>query len=99
MLPCNPAVENEYHTCHSVEKSRRRTTASTTTLTHCRRLPANYRLILILSQREGLTNQEIAQALRLTVDTVKIRLHRKLRKELGDGCNFYRDERNEPAVT
>jgi len=47
-----------------------------------------------------LTNQEIAQALRLTVDTVKIRLHRartRLKNELGTGCNFYRDERNELA--
>ncbi len=49
---------------------------------------------------EGLTNQEIAQALQLTVDTVKIRLHRartRLKNELGTGCNFYRDERNELA--
>lgn len=64
------------------------------------RLPANYRSVVLLSEQEGLTNQEIAQALRLTVDTVKIRLHRartRLRKELGDGCNFYRDERNELA--
>ncbi len=64
------------------------------------RLPANYRSVVILSEREGLTNHEIAEALRLTVDTVKIRLHRartRLRKELGDGCNFYRDERNELA--
>jgi RNA polymerase sigma-70 factor (ECF subfamily) len=64
------------------------------------RLPANYRAVVILSEQEGLTNQEIAAALRLTVDTVKIRLHRartRLRKELGDGCNFYRDERNELA--
>ncbi len=64
------------------------------------RLPANYRSVVILSEQEDLTNQEIAQALRLTVDTVKIRLHRartRLKKELGDGCNFYRDERNEFA--
>jgi len=64
------------------------------------RLPANYRSVVILSEQEGLTNHEIAKALRLTVDTVKIRLHRartRLKRELGDGCNFYRDERNELA--
>ncbi len=64
------------------------------------RLPANYRSVVILSEQEGLTNQEIADALRLTVETVKIRLHRaraRLKKELGDGCSFYRDERNELA--
>lgn len=64
------------------------------------RLPANYRSVLVLSEQEGLTNQEIADALRLTVATVKIRLHRaraRLKKELGSGCNLYRDERNELA--
>ncbi len=64
------------------------------------RLPANYRSVLVLSEYEGLTNQEIARALRLTIDTVKIRLHRartRLRQELGHGCNFYRDDRNELA--
>lgn len=64
------------------------------------RLPANYRSVVILSEQEGLTNQQIAEALRLSIDTVKIRLHRaraKLRKELGSGCDVYRDERNELA--
>jgi RNA polymerase sigma-70 factor (ECF subfamily) len=64
------------------------------------RLPASYRSVVILSEREGLTNQEIADTLDLSLDTVKIRLHRaraRLRKELGDGCTFYRDARNELA--
>lgn len=64
------------------------------------RLPASYRSVVILSEHEGLTNQEIAAALGLSLETVKIRLHRaraRLRKELGDGCSFYRDDRNEFA--
>jgi RNA polymerase sigma-70 factor (ECF subfamily) len=64
------------------------------------RLPASYRSVVILSEHEGLTNQEIAAALGVSIDTVKIRLHRaraRLRKELGTGCSFYRDERNELA--
>jgi RNA polymerase sigma-70 factor, ECF subfamily len=64
------------------------------------RLPASYRSVLVLSEHEGLTNQEIADALGLTLDTVKIRLHRaraRLRRHLGSGCEFYRDERNELA--
>jgi RNA polymerase sigma-70 factor, ECF subfamily len=64
------------------------------------RLPPSYRSILILSEQEELTNQEIADALGLTLETVKIRLHRaraRLRKELGSGCDFYRDDRNEFA--
>ena len=64
------------------------------------RLPPTYRAVLILSEQQDLTNQEIADALGVTVDTVKIRLHRaraRLKKELGDGCDFYRDDRNELA--
>lgn len=64
------------------------------------RLPASYRSILILSEHEGLTNQDIADALGLSLDTVKIRLHRaraRLRQDLGGGCSFYRDDRNEFA--
>ncbi len=64
------------------------------------RLPASYRAVVILSEHEGLTNQEIADALGVTLDTVKIRLHRaraRLRKDLGSGCSLYRDERNELA--
>ena len=64
------------------------------------RLPASYRSVVILSEHEGLTNQEIADALGITLDAVKIRLHRaraRLRQELGSGCSFYRDGRNEFA--
>lgn len=63
-------------------------------------LPENYRTVLVLSDLEGLMNAEIAVVLDLSLDTVKIRLHRarvRLRKELEAKCNFYRDERNELA--
>jgi RNA polymerase sigma-70 factor (ECF subfamily) len=64
------------------------------------RLPASYRSVVVLSEHEGLTNKEIADTLGVTLDTVKMRLHRaraRLRKQLGDGCDFYRDHRNEFA--
>ena len=64
------------------------------------RLPENYRTVMVLGELEGFTNAEIASILGLTLDTVKIRLHRgreRLRKELEAGCNFYRDERSEFA--
>ena len=63
-------------------------------------LPVSYRSVVVLSEHEGLTNQEIADALGVSVATVKIRLHRaraRLKKELGRGCDFYRDGRNEFA--
>lgn len=64
------------------------------------RLPENYKAVMILSDLDGFKNDEIANILGLSLDTVKIRLHRardKLRKELAAGCNFYRDECDELA--
>ncbi|MBP2643760.1 MAG: sigW [Firmicutes bacterium] len=61
-------------------------------------LPDNYRMVIILSELEGLPNKEIADILGLSLDVVKARLHRgraKLKKELLHCCNFSWDERNE----
>jgi RNA polymerase sigma-70 factor (ECF subfamily) len=58
-------------------------------------LPENYRAVVTLSEIEGLANQEIAEILGLTLDVVKIRLHRgraKLKEKLEIGCSFDRDE-------
>jgi RNA polymerase sigma-70 factor, ECF subfamily len=41
-----------------------------------RDLPANYRTVIVLSELEEMTNKEIAEILNLSLDTVKIRLHR-----------------------
>lgn len=63
-------------------------------------LPQNYRTVLILSDLEELSNNEIAGVLNVTMETVKIRLHRaraSLKKELERRCDFYRDDRNELA--
>jgi RNA polymerase sigma-70 factor (ECF subfamily) len=62
------------------------------------RLPDNYRTVMMLSDVDGLKNEEIAAHLGLSVGTVKIRLHRareKLRKELEMGCSFDHDEAGE----
>jgi RNA polymerase sigma-70 factor, ECF subfamily len=61
-------------------------------------LPPDYRGALLLSEEEELSDQEIAEALDVTLATVKIRLHRaraRLRTALQSGCTLYRDERNE----
>jgi RNA polymerase sigma-70 factor (ECF subfamily) len=61
------------------------------------RLPPDYKTVIVLSELEGLKNREIADILEVSVDTVKIRLHRaraSLKKELQANCSFYRDERN-----
>lgn len=61
------------------------------------RLLPDYRIIIILSELEGLTNKEIAEVLEISIDTAKIRLHRarkRLKESLADGCDFYIDERS-----
>src|SRR6266508_5118323 len=63
-------------------------------------LPANYRVIILLSDLEGFRNSEIAAILGVSLSAVKIRLHRarkELKKKLEVGCDFYREERNEIA--
>ncbi len=52
-------------------------------------LPVNYRTVLVLSDMEEFTNNEIAEILGLSVDAVKIRLHRaraRLRKDIETYC-------------
>ncbi len=63
-------------------------------------LPENFRVVLLLSELEGFKNSEISKIVGVTLDTVKIRLHRarvQLRKEIEKNCRVYRDERNELA--
>lgn len=65
-----------------------------------KQLPADYQTVLVLSELEGMKNIQIADILGITLETVKIRLHRaraKLKKKLEAHCSFYRDERNELA--
>ncbi|MBI5508334.1 MAG: sigma-70 family RNA polymerase sigma factor [Deltaproteobacteria bacterium] len=53
-------------------------------------LPEKYRLVLLLKDVEGLSNDEVAQTLGLTVPTVKARLHRSrliVREQLDDYFN------------
>ena len=62
------------------------------------KLPENYRIVLVLSDLEGFTNAEIGDVLGISLETVKIRLHRArlaLKKSMDDACEFYHDERNE----
>jgi RNA polymerase sigma-70 factor (ECF subfamily) len=62
------------------------------------RLPENYRVVIVLSELEGLRNAEIAEILGVTLEMVKIRLHRartKLREELIKHCDSYWIEENE----
>ena len=60
-------------------------------------LPVDYKTVVVLSELEGFKNREIAEILGVSLDTVKMRLHRAralLKKEFESHCTFYRDERN-----
>jgi RNA polymerase sigma-70 factor (ECF subfamily) len=64
------------------------------------KLDENYRTVIILSELKELKNQDIADILGVSLDTVKIRLHRaraRLKEEFEAGCEFYRNEDNELA--
>ncbi len=59
------------------------------------KLPADYRVVIVLSEMKELKNQQIADILGISLDAVKIRLHRartRLKAEFEAGCNFYHDE-------
>jgi RNA polymerase sigma-70 factor (ECF subfamily) len=62
------------------------------------KLPKNYRTVLVLSEFEGLKNEEIAEVVGASLNTVKIRLHRaraRLKEELAGNCDSYWIEDNE----
>ncbi len=63
-------------------------------------LPEDYRVVLLLSEEEGFKNREIAEILKISLDNVKIRLHRakaKLKELLEGNCEFYLDDQSEVA--
>lgn len=58
-------------------------------LDYVKRLPPNYRTVVVLSELEQMPNNEIAEILGLSLETVKIRLHRgraRLLRELKAHC-------------
>lgn len=60
-----------------------------------KKLPGNYYRIYLLSSFEGYSNKEIAEKLSISVETVKIRLHRakkKLYEELRAHCSCYQND-------
>ncbi len=59
------------------------------------KLPSDYRSVIVLSQFEGFKNREIADILQISLDAVKIRLHRaraRLKDNLNDACIFDHNE-------
>ena len=60
-------------------------------------LSPDYKTVIVLSELEGMANKEISEILGISLDNVKIRLHRaraKLKAALNDGCDFYYNEQS-----
>ncbi len=60
-------------------------------------LPESLRTVLVLNDVSEFSQKEIAEILGISVENVKVRLHRarkRFRAILEDKCNFERDERN-----
>jgi len=64
---------------------------------HIDKLPPEYKIVIILSEMEGISNKEISEILDISLNNVKIRLHRartKLKAILNEACDFYYTEQN-----
>jgi RNA polymerase sigma-70 factor (ECF subfamily) len=64
------------------------------------RLSPAHREVILLGELRELTDRQVAEALGITLEAAKMRLHRaraELRTLLGASCDLYRDERNELA--
>ena len=62
-----------------------------------RLLPESYQTVLVLFDLMEFSQQEIAEILEISIENVKVRLHRarrKLKTILEEECRFERDERN-----
>ncbi len=62
-----------------------------------RKLPEDYQVVLALSETQELKDREIADVLGVSLQTVKIRLHRaraRLRESLESRCGFYHNSEN-----
>lgn len=60
-------------------------------------LPDGDRIVIVLSETEGFSDQEIAAILHLKIGTIRVRLHRaraKLKEKLESACSFYRTQDN-----
>jgi RNA polymerase sigma-70 factor (ECF subfamily) len=85
------------HTKASVDQQLIRKEMSECVQEHIDKLTSDYKAVILLSEQEGLTNQEIADILQVSLDNVKIRLHRaraNLKKILDEACDFYHNEQD-----
>jgi len=95
----NPAEGHEIETLEegSVQKEFEQHQMSECVQIEIDRLPESLRTVLILSDVMEFSQREIAEVVGITVENVKVRLHRarkKLKDLLEQKCTFETDERN-----
>jgi len=76
----------------SIEKQLIRAEMNECVRGYIEKLPESYRVVLVLSEYEGLKNSQITEILGVTLNTVKIRLHRaraQLKEELETNCEIH----------
>ena len=81
----------------SIEESLIKTTMNSCIRGYLNNLSEDYRSVIMLHDLQGLKNREISDVLEVSLDTVKIRLHRarkKFRSVLAANCNFYTNQRD-----
>lgn len=79
----------------SIERVMERAEMSACVRKYLEELSDQYRQVILLKDLEGMTNPEIAHMLDVSLDTVKIRLHRarrRLQESLKEHCEFAHDE-------
>lgn len=89
--------ETEFAADMSVQKEFEQHQMSECVQVEIDRLPESLRTVLLMADRMEFSHREIAEVLGITIENVKVRLHRarkKLKELLQQKCTFETDERN-----
>jgi RNA polymerase sigma-70 factor (ECF subfamily) len=87
----------DYLKKHSIDQQLIRKEMGECVREHLNKLSPDYKAVIVLSELEGFKNKEIANILQISLENVKIRLHRarsSLKKILDEACDFYHNEQN-----
>ena len=96
----NEGAEMDFAADESVQKEFEQHQMSECVQVEIDRLPESLRTVLLMADRMEFSHREIAEVLGITVENVKVRLHRarkKLKELLKHKCTFETDERNVPV--
>jgi RNA polymerase sigma-70 factor (ECF subfamily) len=99
-LSCTTHHFNNAHFANTFDRQIEKKEMSTCIRNFILQLTEKNKTVFVLSSYEDLSNQEIAEILNISIDSVKIRLHRAketLKSSLAKNCNIYVDEYGDMA--